>query len=215
MTSLSPGYAAALAARSVLVFTAVEILLPDYELRLVDGAGSVTFGGKTFVGIDPTYGVLHGIEPFEEASDGMAPALKIALRPPSMTAAADLASVAAQGSTVNLWDGAIDAATGEVIDAPEHWFVGDLDVPTLRIGDGGRLLEYEVASAWERLFADDEGAKLTNAFHQHVWPGELGLEYHTEVQQQAPWGSDAPRPQVIRDVPQYGAGGWSPGTYRP
>lgn len=208
MSALSPGYDDALKQSSVLQFTAVEILLPDYALRLIDGAGYVDFGGRHFDGIDPTYGTLHSIDPFEDASDGQAPSLKISLLPPTMTAAAALASISAQGSTVTIWDGAVDPMSGIVIDDPDPWFIGELDVPVLRVAKGGgRLLEYEATSVWERFFADDEGARLTNAFHQYLWPGELGLEFHTEVQQQLPWGSDGPRPAVIRDVPQY-AGGW-------
>jgi len=206
MSGHSPGLAAALKQSQVLVFNAIEIVLPSYTLRLLDGSGYVDFDGKTFRGFDETYGTLQSIEAFADGSDEQTPSLKVFFLPPTNTAAATLASVEAQGSPVNIWFGAIDPESGIVIDEPEHWFAGELDVPTLTVGSVGRILEYEVASVWERFFADDEGARLTDAYHQYLWPGERGLEFHTEVQVQLPWGSDLPRPQVIRDVS--GTGGF-------
>ena len=73
--------------------------------------------------------------------------------------------------------------------------------PTARqsqpIGLRGRL---EAVSVWERLFDDGEGVRLTNAYHQSAWPGELGFEFVTAVQRQLPWGADTPRPSVIADA---------------
>lgn len=201
MTELSAGLDAALAQPSAIVFIALEIQLPGYTLRLIDGAGEIAIAGDLFLGVDPTYGVLAGIEPFGDGVDAQAPRLVLSLFPPTNTASAVLADPNAQRSPVKLWFGAIDSLTGLVIDEADLWFVGELDTPTLRVGQGQRLLEFEVASVWERFFRNDEGARLNNAFHQSIWPGETGFEFTTEVQRQLPWGSDVPRPTVVVDVP--------------
>ncbi|MFN3585194.1 hypothetical protein [Phenylobacterium sp.] len=207
MTGLSPGHDAALKQDSALVFTAVEIVLPSYTLRLLDGSAEVGFDSRLFVGEDPTYGVLGMVGEFEDGGEAQSPTLRLTVLPPTNAAAATLASVAAQGSLVTIWDGAIDPVTGSVIDEPDPWFVGEIDVPRWQAGEGGRFVELECVAAWERFLRDDEGARLTDAFHQWVWPGELGLSFVTDVQRQLPWGADLPRPAVIRDIPPASGGG--------
>lgn len=182
------------------VFVALQIDLPDESLRLVDGAGELVWGGETFVGLDDTYGALGGLDALSDGVDGEAPRLLITLLPHRNTATADLAAPGAQGSKVQIWFGVINVVTGAVVGEPFLVFVGELDVPVVRSGAGGRTLEYEVVSVWERFLEQQEGVRLNNAFHQFLWPGELGLEYATEVQRQLPWGSDAPRPSVVKDA---------------
>ena len=62
MSALTPALEAALSGASPLVFGAVEINLPGYDLCLLDGAGVLSFGGKTYRGRDPVYGVLAAVE---------------------------------------------------------------------------------------------------------------------------------------------------------
>lgn len=200
MSHLTPAMDTALAARSVLMFCAVEIVLPSYDLRLLSGPGQVTFGGRTFVGRDDTYGVLGGIEEIADSEDGEAPEINLTILPPTMTAAAVLASASAQFSAVTVWVGAMDLITGAVVPDPMVVFAGEVDVPTLSGDESARALQYSVTSVFELLFEVDEGANLNNAFHQSVWPGELGFEYVTEVQRQLPWGAETARPAAVRDV---------------
>lgn len=210
MTALSPGLDAALADVAVRIFIAVEIVLPGGPLRLLDGAGTLTFGGKTFAGRDPNYGTLGRISSINDGVDAEAPRIMLELMPPTMAAAAALASPTAQGSAVQIWFGAVEPATGLVIDEPDLSLVGEVDVPILRVGKGSRILEYEVSSVWERFFRNDEGARLTDAFHQSIRPGERGFAYVSDVLRQLPWGTDLPRPTVVTDVPNPppGGGGW-------
>lgn len=200
MSQLTPAMASAMSARSVLMFCAVEIALPGYNLRLLSGPSEVTFDGRTFRGKDATYGVLGGVEEIADAEDGEAPEITITILPPTMASAASLASPAAQFSAVTVWVGALDLITGAVIPDPMVVFAGEVDVPTLSGDETSRVLQYSVTSVFELLFEVDEGANLNNAFHQSVWPGELGFEYVTEVQRQLPWGAEAPRPAAVKDV---------------
>lgn len=205
MTTLSPGVASALDGLHVVEFHALELVLPSYTLRLIDGAGFVTFGGNTFVGRDPTYGTIGAIESFDEGVENKAPRLTVTLLPPTNTAAALLANPAAQGGAARLWYGVLNPETGLPVDDPHLEFVGEIDVPVLKVGRA-RALEIEVSSIWEKLFPRDDGARLNNAFHQSIWPGELGFEFVVDVQGQNPWGQDGPRPAAVRDIPNAGAG---------
>jgi hypothetical protein len=186
---------------TVLMFAVVEIgLATGGQLRLLDGSGSVSFGGRTFVGLDPDYGVLANLEAITDGMGDEAPALRIGLNPPTADAAATLAGQQMQGQGVLVWIGVLDPVLGAVVDTPALVFAGEVDQGILAVGMGSRSITLECVSVWERLFEDLEGVRLTNAFHQNAWPGELGLEFVTDVKRQLPWGSDNPRPAVISDA---------------
>lgn len=186
---------------AVVMFIAVEIELPSGgQIRLLDGAASVSFGGRVFVGLDPQYGVLTEIDAVSDGVGDEAPGLRIVINPATPDAGAILAAQDMQGRHVLMWIGAVDPATGAVLPDPILVFAGEVDQGVLRIGIGQRQLSLECVSVWERLFEDGEGVRLSNAFHQLAWPGELGLEFVTDVARQLPWGSNIPRPWINSDV---------------
>ena len=200
MTGLAHDLDLELAKVGVTVFGAVEIVLPSHTLRLLDGAGRAVINGSLYTGRDATYGVLASVDTIGDGIDDSAPAARITLMPPSETATAILADPAAQGGQVTLLFGAIDAATGLVIADPYVVFVGELDVATVMVDQNERSLQYDVVSVFERLFDQDEGVRLNGPWHASIWPGELGLQYVSAIQQQMPWGADGPRPTLITDV---------------
>lgn len=187
-----------------LLFVGVEVQLPDAGwLRLLAGAGEVVMAGKTFVGEDATFGTMAELDAVQDGFGDDAPALRIGIAPPTTSAAAILAGQNMQGRTVLVWFGVIDRATGQAgtgTDAPVLIFAGEVDQGVLKVDRGSRAITLECVSIWERLFEDAEGVRLTNAYHQSAWPGELGFEFVTDVQRQLPWGSDTPRPDVVRDA---------------
>lgn len=190
---------AALSAPTVLMFTAVKIQLPyAVTLYLLDGPAVLTFGGNTFSGVDPTYGALAGIEALDDGIDTEAPGLKLTIAAPNKEAAEFLSDPGVQGSPVSVWEGVVDKATGLVVEDPDLVFTGEIDVPTLSFADRQRLVEYDLSSIWERFFADDEGARLSDAYHQSIFPGELGLQFVTGVTSQTYWGSNTPK-QAVKD----------------
>lgn len=197
MSALDPALDAALAGVNPTIFGAIEMVLPDHTLRLLDGAGAIAFDGKTFIGADPTYGVLYAVEAFSDGTGDDAPSLEITLAPASDAAAADLSSAAMQGSQVSVWMGAVDPVTGLVIGEPYLIFLGSLDTVTLRSGANTRLLEVAISSAFEWFFFNDDGARLSDTFHQYLWPGETGLSQVTGVAHQIYWGT-APASGVTR-----------------
>jgi hypothetical protein len=196
MSEFTPEMEAALAAPTATVFGAVEILLPGYAIRLLDGAGQVTFGGHVFTGIDPTFGAIQSMDVINDGTGDEAPAVSLTLIPSGDAAAATLASATMQGSQVSLWIGAVDAVSGLVIPDPMLVFLGALDVPVITSSSEGRTLEFSVVSAFEKFFADDEGVRLSDTFHQSIWPGETGLAGVTGVDKKIYWGVQAPASSI-------------------
>ena len=193
MTGLASAFDTALAAPSVVMFGAVSIALPGGTVRLVDGAGSVTFGSATYVGRDSVYGVLGGLTEVSDGVDDEAPSITLTLLPPGNAAMAALAAPAAQGSQVLVYVGAVDPVTGSVIADPDLVFIGELDVPTQKVRQGDRALDITVISIFDRFLEQNEGTRLNSGFHQTRWTGELGLEFMSYVRDPAVWGADGPK----------------------
>jgi len=194
--ALSGAMDTALQGLTVVTFCAVKIVLPGGTLRLIDGAGSVTFGSETYLGRDATYGTLAGIEQLGEEVATAAPRARVTLMPPSNAAIIALASPTAQGSAVTIFFGLVTEATGAVIGTPETLFVGEVDSAKLISGPGTRTIELDVASVWERFFSDSEGARLNGHFHKSVYAGELGFDFVVDASDDPYWGSDGPKPAM-------------------
>ena len=192
MSDLTPAMDVAIGADRALLFVAVEINLPGYDLRLLDGAGEVPLFGHVFRGRDPLYGTLASGESIRDGLGDQAPAVKLTLLPPTSTAAATLASAAMQGSRVRIWLGVLNALTGLPVPDPTVLFDGEIDVPTMKWSMRGREVEYRVASVFERFFELEEGIRLSDSHHQAIWPGELGLGFVTGVADQVFWGMERP-----------------------
>lgn len=213
---IDPALKTNLLERTIMPFTAVEILLPANTIRLLDAATQVVFpDGRVFTGKDAIFGILHSIGPIEEGLADSAPRLSVDIYPRDEQALALLAAPSAQGSTVNIYTGTIIGPNG-TIPTPEHIFLGRFQKPERTIGKGIGLVSLDVASWWEKLFEEDEGFKLNNTFNQEVHPGSRGMEFIVDVQRPEPWGADVQRPAVVRDVttqpsPYTGGGGGAGG----
>jgi len=193
----TPSMDAALASDVLTPFLCMLVEFPGTDLALLEAEGEVTFNvsyrnGTTkatkFTGYSNTFGSLQSIDALSDGVGDQAPALSFALLPPGETASALLSQPNMQGSRIRIWLGAIDNASKFVIDAPYLMFEGEIDQPLLTIDNGRRELEFEAVSAFERLFSDEEGIRLSNANHKEVWPGETGLEDVTGVIKQIIWG---------------------------
>lgn len=207
MTGMDPALAAALATSRPLYFAWAEIVLPGATLRLLDGSAEVPMRGGTFVGRDPVYGVLDSVKGLSDSVGDSAPGVTLGLIPASDTALSVLLDPAIQGSPVTLGIGVLNMATGLPIGEPFVLFVGELDVPTPKWSENDRRLEWSVVSIGERLFQIEEGRRLSDAFHQKVWPGELGLGFVTDVEAWVPWGQalDTSAVETRTNLPGMGA----------
>lgn len=192
-----PVLQAAVEAEVPYLFGAVKIEFPGYTLRLLDGSGEITIDGDLYVGEDDTFGTLDTIDVLTETIGDEAPEIQIGLLPPDGAASAELAAFSMQGSKVTIMLGAYDPASGSVVGTPEVLFYGELDVPTIELGQGSRSVGYTVVSVFERLFEVAEGERASDGFHQSIWPGELGLEFMTGTAKNLYWGSKRPVGQNI------------------
>lgn len=211
MSALTPAMQAALAdGQRPFIAGLIRIDLPGYTLRLADG-GHVVWGGESYVGRDARFGTIASVGGFEDGIGDQAPSLTLELYPATTVAAADLSAPAMQGSRVRMWLAVIDPATGAPVPDPYQVFSGEVDQTVLIAGRGDRRVRFEIASGFERFFEAEEGARLSDAFHQSIWPGETGLANVTGVQKRVYWGAEAPPPSargyggapgggVVRDV---------------
>lgn len=190
----------ALRGAAPLVVHLVKIALPGGTIRVLDGVGTLVFSGETYTGEDAVFGVLDGLEAIGEQVGTEAPAMRLTFLPSSLSALSQLTAPANQGSAVSVWFGAVDPATGLLMGTPEALFVGELDTADVEVSTTRTVISFNVASAWERLFAVNEGHRLNNAFVQSVYPGALGASFVVEIQRDLPWGYDAPRPAVVADL---------------
>lgn len=188
MSQLTPAMDAALADPTPTVFGALSIKLPQATVNLLDGSGILTFGGKTYVGRDTTYGVLAACESITDGMGDSSPSLGITLLPASDAAAADLAAPGMQGSRVELYVGVVNPSTGAVVADPYLVFLGELDVPTLNSTAEGRELDYQIVSVLERCFVDDEGQRLSPGRQRAIYPNDAGLDDVTGVAATIYWG---------------------------
>lgn len=195
MSELSMGLAAAFAAGNVTLFGALKVEFPDHTLLLLDGSAVLAIGSDIYVGRDTIWGVCSSISEFSDGDATQAPHMVLTFQPPTNTAAANLTAATNQGAAVTIMVGAVNRVTGQVIPDPYVLFVGEWDVGTLTASKGDRAVSAEIVSIFERLFEQDEGARLTDAWLQSIWPGALGLQFHTVDPSNLPWGKSG-----VRDV---------------
>lgn len=192
MTQLHPALDTALAGHGATVFGALKITLPGATLRLVDGSAEIDLvepgGPFTYRGKDPALGSWSAMEQFEDGAGDTAPGMTIRMLPASDEAAAELSDPLVQGSAVVVSIAARSELTGAVIGEPYPLLVGEIDVPVHRLGAGVLAVEYECVGGMERLFFNDEGIRLSQSFHEQVWPGELGFSHVTGITENDYWG---------------------------
>ncbi|WP_271300633.1 hypothetical protein [Sphingomonas sp. CV7422] len=189
---LTPQASAALRSGQHPLAPLVEVVLPGYIMRHLVGAGEVLWGDKLFTGSDDMFGSLVAAGTLKDGVGDEAPDWDLTFVPPSSVAAAALASATAQGGKVRGWLAVVDRSTGQIIPDPLQLFAGELDVPRLRIGKGTRSVEWRCTSALEPFHDQEIGARLSDAWHKLVWPGEAGLANMTGIERTSYWGVEKP-----------------------
>jgi len=179
---------AALLTPAPMMFCALEIILPDHTIRLLLGSGAIALAGQVYSGSDTIYGTLNAIEPVTDAVGTEAPRVRFTFLPTSEFALASLTNPYVQGSEVSLWVGVANPQTGLVIGQAELLFLGELDEANVDIDKGSRVITFDVASAWDRLFDGNEGARANNAFQQSLYPGDDAFADITGVAEPIFWG---------------------------
>lgn len=182
--------------------TLVRFDIPGGALCLTDG-GFVAFdagegeGVETYLGRHPVYGVLDSVGSIKDGAEVQTTRIDIGILPASADAAAALAAPSTQGVRVQWWEGVIDPATGLLIGAPELKFDGEIDKPRFRVGDSWALV-LECGTQAERQLEPNADWRLNDAFHQMIWPGELGLSFVDGVTRKVEWRSRPENPGVFK-----------------
>lgn len=189
---LTPAMSAALRKGEHPLAPLVEVVLPTYTLRHLVGAGEVMWGDKLFTGVDDRFGALVAAGTLKDGIGDEAPDWNLTFVPPDTSAAAYLTTATAQGGEVNGWLAVVDRGTGLILPEPIQLFAGELDVARLRVGKGTRSVEWRCTSALEPFHDQEIGARLSDAWHQLVWPGETGLANMTGIERTSFWGVEKP-----------------------
>lgn len=210
--SLNPIMENQLRGPSPMVAHLVRIDLSPDPVYIYDGPGAISYDGKTYLGEDPDFGTLNGIDVISEQIGTEAPTASFSFLPNSIAAMARISAPINQGSPVYIWLATIDQETGLIAGEPHLLFLGELDTADVTTDEITQTIDFNVASAWERFFENSEGQRLNNTFIQLNWPGARGAEFITQIQREEPWGYDGPRPNIVADVigGSPGGGGMAP-----
>jgi hypothetical protein len=181
----------------------LKIELPGHTAYLNDG-GTVTFGGDVYSGSDDLLGVIADVDTLREGVDEAAPAFSVTFLTPSEddVDSADLNDPAFQGARVRAWIVEVDDDTGLVTGDGDLIVDAIVNVPMLTFPAGGRRLELDCVSVWQRLLDRGIGNWLNGGFHRQAWPGEKGLDNTTGVTRTVAWGVAS-----VRGVVSGGGGG--------
>lgn len=164
----------------------------------------MTIGGNVYAAEDATYGTLGSVETISDGADGQATRATITLFPPTSAAISALAAATAQGSVVLVYQGAINTSTGASIGTVETLFTGELDFPRVVVGADSYALVLECGTEEGRLLEPNEERKLSDAFHQIAWSGELGLAFATRLTRKIYWRAADPATSQIKGRSVFG-----------
>ena len=182
---------------SVGIAYACEIAFPGHTLRYVE-AGEFVFNGDVFTSYDSVFGKVDSFEDIVSGLADSAPIFEMDFTPPDATAAADLSSPDFQGSVIKVYKWAYDRETG-LVQTSETKFTGVVDTSTI----SGDIRQFTVTMTFvteiQKFFNTDKGNRLNDAFHQSIFPGELGLQHTTGTTIPQPWGQKSQQ--------RYGGGG--------
>lgn len=193
MSVFTPAQDLALAAARVMPFAAIEMITPTRSVYLLVGSGFVTFGGNTYLAADDVFGVFSDIEAISDGVGSQAPALTVTLIPPRGGNIDAVSNENLQDSPFRIYLGVMNPVTGRPIDDPLLMIDGLLDVPTVKIDESGNLkVDYDIGSIFDEFFLSNDAARLSDGFHQYLWPGELGCNFVTWVLHQIYFGTEAP-----------------------
>lgn len=181
---------AALGGPSVTGVLLVTLELPDHVIRWTDG-GFVVWDGDLYEEVDQTYGVLASVEDVEDGVDDSATTWSFEMVPPPAALAA-LIAPAVQGSVLTSHLGAVDRQTGLLIGEPDLIQRVELDQPNGTFMGQGDPLTWACVTEEARMLEESDEQRLTDAFHQSVWPDELGYVNVTGIKRKMYWRADDP-----------------------
>lgn len=193
----------ALSAPIVKIFTAFRFEFGGNVYCVLEGEGSVTFGGETYSAKPSGFGAIKAVEYPNESANDESPVMTIVVMPNSVSDAISMSGSNAQGTPVKAYLGAVNPVTNAVIGVPELLFNGVIESSTTEYGEYGSEtcnVTFDITSALELFFADDDGVRLNGTHHRSVWPSELGLDYISEIGIPIEWGKNTGITQPLLGV---------------
>jgi len=184
-------------------FYAVELTYPGFTLRLAE-AGFVTIEDEDYLAGVAGRGHLLRADKLRAGGGEVAPRWRVTLAPDGFAAEAPLVDPAAQGGRVRVWQGTLDRDSGLPDGDPSLVFLGEMDTATTRIDGSGFEVEIDCCSGLDLGLEALEGHALNDAFHQGLFPGELGFDAATGVDDPVYWGVSPPRSSIVGQVPSSG-----------
>lgn len=162
----------------------------DFTVRLSTG-NYIPWGSEAYLARDPVFGVLGELPMFEDGIDSQTTRSTLTIIPPDQAGLAKIADRKYQRSLARVWDATVDAATGQLIGEPDLLFRGLVDFPRAVIGESWEVV-LECGTEEALLNEPNEDRRLSNSFHQSVWPGETGLSYVTGLGRKVYWRANTP-----------------------
>lgn len=196
----------------VFPFFALQMALPAYggnaqkNVTLLDGAGTVTFGGSTYVGSDPDFGSWSNSDSFQDGIALQSSRFQVTLSLLTPRAVAQVGQPGAQGSPVAVYLGFINRATGQPVSTPVTMKQGFLDTAKITVGPNTKAVDIDVVGAAEFLMMSNDGQRLNLAFQSIFFPADTGFAFVDNVNHQLPWGQSGPRPDQVTAVRNYDTG---------
>lgn len=157
-------------------------------VRLWSGLGDLTWNSVVWTGA----GNLLGVSAVEETTAVVANGVTVSLSGIPVEFRSAAIDGARQGKPGRLWLGALDASGALVVD-PYLLFAGRLDVPEINFGGE----TFEITITYESRLIDltrPREWRYTHEAQQVLFPGDLGFEFVTTIQDRAVWwGQSAPK----------------------
>lgn len=168
----------------------VTLTLPSETVRWTLEGGFVVWDSNTYAFEHETYGSLGRVGEMEDGVTGNAMPLDISILC-SVSAVAALIATGVQGSVVTVHLASVARATGLLVGEPELLFRAELDQPTIAAGPSLGL-DYQCITEEARMLEPRNEQRLTDAFQQAVWPGDLGCEHVSDVEKKIYWRAEDP-----------------------
>jgi hypothetical protein len=181
--TLTAGVQSAIVQSQLTALMFVELDFASGFLRVTTAGYDVTWNGYTWTGV----GLLGSVEAITEDTALQANGIKLGLSGVDTAIISIALQESYQGRAAKIWLAFVNDA-GAIVADPLLIFVGRMDTMTVQDGETATVLlqlENDLA-AWDR----PRVRRFTDADQQAEYPGDLGMQFVTEVAQRTiTWGS--------------------------
>lgn len=191
--------------KAVWLTQIVRLTTADFTLRLTTG-GFVIWGNELFIQRDRTFGTLADLPTFEDGIDSQTTRVDLGFYPADDLAMASMADRKHQSSLIEVYDCSLDGDTGLLVGEPDLLFQGETDLGRVVIGQTTELI-WQCETEDALLNEPNEDRRLSDPFHQSIWPGELGLIHVTGIGRKIYWRANAPAGSISGGGGYVGGGG--------